>query len=263
MPHLPSTFWGFEMRVENRPIAVVTGAARGIGLGIAERLAQDGAAVALIDRDVAALEDAVAKLLADGYEAIGCAANLTDSQDVAAAFNRIASELGPVDYLINNAGIERSMRFLNMTDDDWDMVISVNLRSQFLCCRVALPGMVERGQGRIVNISSRAWLGGFGQANYSASKGGVVSLTRSLAIEFASKGITVNAIAPGIVDTPLFRNFSDDVQARLMKSVPAKRIGTAQDVANAVSFFLDPRSSYVTGQVLYVCGGRSLSSPSV
>ncbi|CAN7771850.1 SDR family NAD(P)-dependent oxidoreductase [Variovorax sp. LjRoot290] len=250
-------------RFDSGHVAVVTGAARGIGFGIARRLAQQGIGVALLDRDAEALDKAVTELGGQGWRVRGEVADLADATSVDHAMRQVEAWGGRIDFLVNNAGAVRDMRFLKMEPEDWDLVINTNLRSQFLCCKAVLPGMVERGFGRIVNMSARAWLGSAGQANYSAAKGAIVSLTRSLALEFASKGVTVNSIAPGIVDTPLFRNFKPEVQERLKTTVPVKRIGTTDDVALAVEFFLDPAASYVTGQTLYVCGGRSLAGHSV
>lgn len=244
-------------------VAIVTGGAKGIGLGIATALAKSGRRIALFDLDGASLDEAAGALAAEGADVIGLAVDVTKSESVNAAVETVAERFGRVDVLVNNAGIVRDKRITKMSDDDWDAVIDVNLKSQFLCCRAVLKHMVPAQHGRIVNISSRAWLGGVGQSNYSAAKGGVVSLTRSLALEWASAGVTVNAIAPGIVDTPLFRKFDADLQERLKKSVPVQRIGTPEDIAQAVLFFAQKEASYITGQTLYVCGGRSLSSPSV
>jgi NAD(P)-dependent dehydrogenase (short-subunit alcohol dehydrogenase family) len=248
-----------------RDVAVVTGGARGIGIGIAKRLAEAGHDVALLDLDASALAVAVDELRqsCSSDRVMAAEANVTKRDEVERAIAEVTAKFGRVDVLVNNAGIVRDRRFLKIEEEDWDAVVNTNLKSQFLTCKAVLPGMLDRCYGRIVNISSRAWLGGAGQANYSAAKGGVVSLTRSLAIEFAARGITVNAVAPGIVDTPMFRGFKPEVQERLKKSVPAQRIGTAEDVAQAVLFFAARESSYITGQLLYVCGGRSLSSPSV
>ncbi|MFP3551451.1 SDR family NAD(P)-dependent oxidoreductase [Paraburkholderia sp. SIMBA_049] len=244
-------------------VAIVTGGAKGIGFGIAAALARNGRRIALFDLDREALDHAASTLAAAGADVIALPVDVTNSASVNEAVEAVVERFGQIDVLVNNAGIVRDKRITKMSDDDWDAVIGVNLKSQFLCCRAVLAHMSAARYGRIVNISSRAWLGGVGQSNYSAAKGGVVSLTRSLALEWASAGITVNAIAPGIVDTPLFQTFDADLQERLKKSVPVQRIGTPDDIARAVLFFAQREASYITGQTLYVCGGRSLSSPSV
>ncbi|HUY60533.1 MAG TPA: SDR family NAD(P)-dependent oxidoreductase [Candidatus Dormibacteraeota bacterium] len=241
-------------------VAVITGSGQGIGAGVARRLAADGARVVLNDVEEARVAEVAAALTSSGAQATYLVADIAQATGAEALIAHALERFGQLDILVNNAGIARDRWLVKMSDDDWDQVIAVNLRSQFLCSRAAARAMMERCYGRIINIASRAWLGGPGQANYSASKGGVVSLTRTLALELGKYQVTANAVAPGLVDTPLFRGLTEEVQARLVQSVPVGRIGGVDEVAGAVAFFADDASWYVTGQLLYVCGGRSVGA---
>jgi 3-oxoacyl-[acyl-carrier protein] reductase len=244
-------------RLQGR-IALVTGAARGLGLAIASRLASEGAAVAIADIDEGAAESAATGISDAGAVALAVPVDVRDPAAVHAAVERTATELGALDIVVNNAGIFRDRRLEEMTDEDWDLVLDIDLRGCFLLCRAALPHLRTSRYGRIVNISSRAYLGNPGQANYSAAKAGVVGLTRALSLELGRDGITVNAVAPGMVDTALVRSHpkADEVIERALRTTPLRRLGLPEDVAAAVAFLASDDASYVTGDVIHVTGGR-------
>ena len=250
------------MNVQGK-VAIVTGAGRGIGNGIATLLAKQGARVVLNDIDEKQAVDAANVLKERGLDAIGIGADVTDSSQVEHLVNQVITLYGRVDILVNNTGIVRDNFILNMPEEDFDKVINVNLKSAWIVSKAVLKYMKEQKFGRIVNISSRAWLGQAGQSNYSASKGGLVSLTRALALEFAKFGITVNCIAPGLIDTPLIRGLRPDVQEKLIRAQPTPIIGNPTDIGNTVLFFASEEARYITGQILHVDGGKSLGARNI
>jgi NAD(P)-dependent dehydrogenase (short-subunit alcohol dehydrogenase family) len=237
--------------------ALVTGAGRGIGGAIAVALADLGASVGLVDLDGDAVANTCNNIDPTGATAAGYTGDILDVDFFSGVVDDAIERWGALDVLVNNAGIIRDNRIENMDEDDWDAVLDTNLKGAFLCSKAIVPHMKEREYGKIVNIVSHSWLGRPGQANYSASKGGLVSLTRTLALELARFGVNVNAVAPGLIDTPLTQSLPDHVRERIIKMQPTGQMGSTDDVAAAVCFLASDRASFITGQILHVDGGKS------
>ncbi|HET6465271.1 MAG TPA: 3-oxoacyl-[acyl-carrier-protein] reductase [Nitrospiria bacterium] len=237
-------------------VAIVTGGARGIGKAISQSLAQDGAHLVISDVNLQEAKETAEALASPERRSLAVEANVTDGKAVADMVDRAVREFGRIDILINNAGITRDGLLLRMKEEDWDLVLNVNLKGAFHCTKSVLPSMSKQRSGRIVNIASIVGvMGNAGQANYAASKAALIGFTKSVAREYASRGITVNAVAPGFIDTAMTQNLSAEVREGLMKQIPLGRLGTPQDIARAVRFLVSEEAGYITGHVLHVNGG--------
>lgn len=237
-------------------VALITGAARGIGSSIAEGLAGCGADVVIADINHSDASETAKRLGLSGVKTMAVRLNVSDAGEVAKAFEDIIKEFGRLDILVNNAGITRDNLLLRMKEEDWDAVIGVNLKGVFLCSKEAVKVMSKQRFGRIVNIASVvAFMGNQGQANYSASKAGIVGLTKTIAKEYASRNITSNAVAPGFITTAMTDALPENVKEEMRKAIPLGRFGAPEDVANAVLFLVSPEAGYITGQVIHINGG--------
>lgn len=237
-------------------VALVTGGARGIGKSISVRLAREGVNIAVADVMLDAAQETAKELEGMGVKAMAVEMNVSSGESVAAAIKKVAADMGRIDILINNAGITRDGLIMRMKEEDWDAVLSINLKSVFLCSKEIFRTMSKQRYGRIVNIASVvAFMGNAGQANYSASKAGMMGLTKTTAREYSSRGITVNAVAPGFIITAMTDQLSEEVKQAMMANIPLGEFGTADDVAEAVCFLASPASKYITGQVIHVNGG--------
>ena len=243
-------------------VAIVTGAARGIGAAVARRLAQDGFAVGVLDLDEAASKETVEAIEATGGRAVALGADVSDAEQVEAAVSRVVAELGAPTVLVNNAGVIRDNMLFKMTEADWDTVMNVHLRGAFLMTRAVQKHMIDAKWGRIVNLSSTSALGNRGQANYSAAKAGLQGFTKTLAIELGKFGVTANAVAPGFIQTDMTAATAerigvpfDDFIAYAAKEIPVQRVGQPEDIANLVSFLVSEGAGFVSGQVIDAAGG--------
>jgi 3-oxoacyl-[acyl-carrier protein] reductase len=244
------------MRLKDR-VAVVTGAARGIGRGIALALAREGARVAACDLDLSLLDDLVSQVRAEGGQVLPLAVDVTCKDQIQRAVGQVLGQWGRVDILVNNAGIYEVLPIEAISEEQWDRVLAVNLKGTFLCCQAVIPAMVQQGSGCIVSIASSAGKSGgtLAGAHYSVSKAGVICLTKQLARELGPHGITANAVAPGRIDTPMIHLASDEENEAFRLRTPLGRLGTPEDVAGAVVFLASDEASFITGEIVDVNGG--------
>jgi 3-oxoacyl-[acyl-carrier protein] reductase len=250
------------MSEASQRVAIVTGGARGIGAGTARRLAADGFAVAVLDLKEGDSQGTVDAITSAGGRALAVGADVSDADQVKAAVDKAATELGPPVVLINNAGVIRDNMLFKMSDDDWDTVIGIHLRGSFLMSRACQKYMVDAKWGRIVNLSSSSALGNRGQVNYSAAKAGLQGFTKTLAIELGQFGVTANAVAPGFIATDMTAATAarigigfEEFQKAAATQIPVRRVGTPDDVAHVISFLVSDGAGFVSGQVIYVAGG--------
>lgn len=245
------------MKLEGK-VVLITGGAGGIGAATARRFAREGALIAVNDVSVTDLEAVAGDLRAAGTKVLAVAGDITRKTDVEDMVREVAASFERVDVLVNNAGINRDAMLAKMAEEQWDAVLAVNLKGTFLCAQAVLPGMRERGWGRVINTSSVGALGNIGQANYAASKAGVIGLTRTLALEYAKYGVTVNCVAPGAVMTRMLAGVPDHVKERIVAQIPVGRIAQPEEIAAAHVFLASDEAGFITGQVLFVDGGMSV-----
>ncbi|HIN25768.1 MAG TPA: 3-oxoacyl-[acyl-carrier-protein] reductase [Candidatus Marinimicrobia bacterium] len=237
-------------------VALVTGASRGIGCGIAKTLAENGAHVVCVSRNVSDVQSVADKITAAGGTATAVACDISDSDNVSKLIKETVATHDHLDILVNNAGVTRDNLLMRMSEDDWNTVLNINLKAAFIAIKAAARTMIKQRNGRIINISSVVGLmGNAGQANYAASKAGLIGLTKSTARELASRGITANCIAPGYVATDMTNELGDEVQQSLIEQIPLGRMGQVEDIASAVAFLASDEAAYITGQTLAIDGG--------